>query len=176
MKRAAFVLAVMLLYPALLPAQELSSAAELRKLVEEVRAIRVSMQRLSAADLRGRILLQQLAMQQQIVKELSSQVEGSKMDMGMNQDFEGFDQMTSNLDEKIKKEINPEARRQLERERDGAQRRKEAQVRGREQWRIRMQRVEIRTAEEQDRLKTLEKELALLVKELAAPPAVSPGN
>ena len=151
--------------------QQLTGDALVRALLDEVRQLRLAMQKNSAYDIRGRLLLDRAKMHQDNIREISRELEQSN-------DFMRSPEMSSDITmEETMVEANIEARaatvadpqerqKMLEREKAMMEKRKEMQARHHEQMRMRFQRMEQRLVEEKAKLAEIEDELAKMQAEL----------
>jgi hypothetical protein len=138
----------------------------LRALLEEMRALRTTIQKNSASDLRGRFLLERARMQNEVVRDLQRELEQRSMNTPQPGDEAMIDDATEAFEQRIRNETNVEQRRQLERERDQMQRRRDMQKRYMEEARLRQQRLEGRLSEERQKLDAIEKEILVLSAEM----------
>jgi hypothetical protein len=161
------LLALLLVTPAFAQSAEPAGEELLRALLTELRALRATLQRTSGLELRGQLLLERYRTQQQIVRELSREVEHRDVTMSTRIDDEPWAHMTEDLDSRISATTDPTQLRQLEREREMMRKRREMEMHHREEMRIRFQRQELRLLEERAKLEALERELAALEAEMA---------
>lgn len=139
----------------------------LRALLEEMRALRMTIQKNSSSELRGQFLLERARMQNEVVRELQRELEQRAVNTPMMGDEAMVEEAAESYEQRIRNETNVEQRRQLERERDQMARRREMQKRYIEEARIRQQRLEARVAEEREKLEALEKEILVLTNEMS---------
>ena len=169
--RAVVAVTLVLAFAAFAVAQtttDLAGERLLRALLDEMRALRTTLTRNSAYELRANLLIERVRMYQQSVHELQREVEQGELERSTRNDEESFAEVLDNMEERLRAETDPERRKQLERERDAMVRRREMQSRFREQQRARFQRRENRLAEEREKLRIAEDELARLEREIAA--------
>lgn len=145
---------------------QLAGEELLRALLEELRALRTTIQRNSAAEIRGQLLIERARMQNEIVRDLSRELEQRQMTGPMSDDEAIVDEAMESFEDRIRTETDSEKRRQLEREREQMKRRREMQKRYIEEARLRQQRLESRLAEERDKLQELEKEINSLTRDI----------
>ena len=149
---------------------ELTGEPLLRALLEELRALRVSMQKNSAYELRGQLLVDRARLHQETIHELAREVEGNAEALRSSQPAEiVFDrEMEMEAMESRATGIpNPDERRKMiERHKEQMERRREMHERHMEQMRLRHQRMENRLAEEREKLQAIEDELAQIQREL----------
>ena len=153
-------------------AAELTGEPLLRALLDELRTLRVSLQKNSAYELRGRFLIDRARLHQETIRELAREVEsnsdymrsGEPVEVAYEMEMEGMEARSAGI-------ANPEERRKMiERHREAMERRKEMEARHREQMRMRFQRMENRLAEEREKLRAIEEELEQIQTELTAAP------
>ena len=131
--------------------------------------MRTSMQKSSAYELRGRLLIDRARLHQETIRELAREVEShaEMLRSTDNVDF-GMD-MEGEMESRLSGIPNPEERRKaMERQKIAMERRKEMHARHMEQTRMRFQRMENRLAEEREKLREIEDELAQIQRELLA--------
>ena len=146
----------------------LTGDALIRALIDEIRALRVSQQKSSAYELRGRLLIERARLHQETIRELAREVENSNDFMRSAEPVDVTNEMEAELESRTAGITNPEERRRMiERQKEAIERRKEMEMRHREQMRMRFQRMENRLAEERDKLKAVEDELAEIQRDLA---------
>jgi hypothetical protein len=162
-----FVVAFLLVLPAFAQSAEPAGEDLLRALLTELRALRATLQRNSGLELRGQLLLERYRTQQQIVRELSREIEHRDVAIPTRMEHEPYAHMTEDLEHRIAATTDPGQRRQLEREREMMNRRREMEEHHREEMRLRFQRQEMRLLEERAKLEALERELAALEAEMA---------
>ena len=140
--------------------------ALVRALLQELRALRVTMQKNSAYELRGRLLIDRARLHQETIRELSREVE-SGADFMRNEPVEVSYDMETSIEARTAGIVNPEERkRMIEQQKEAMERRREMEQRHREQMRMRFQRMENRLAEEREKLRAIEEELAEIQREL----------
>ena len=151
--------------------QQITGDALVRALIDEVRQLRLAMQKNSAYEIRGRLLIDRAKMHQENIREISRELEQSA-------DFIRSPEMSADITmEETMVEANVEARaatvadpqerqKMLEREKAMMEKRKEMQARHHEQMRMRFQRMEQRLVEEKAKLAEIEDELAKMQAEL----------
>ena len=177
MSRQRFALAAVLIASvAVTPllAQELTGDALLRALLSEIRQLRTTLQKNSAYEIRGRLLIDRAKMHQETIRELSRELEGSVDIMQPIEADPSFDteatMVEANIDARAATLPDPEERRRMiEREKAAIAKRREMHIRHREQMRQRFQRMETRLAEEKDKLAAVEAELERIHAELTRP-------
>ena len=156
-------------------AVELTGEPLLRALLDELRSLRLSMQKNSAYELRGRLLIDRARLHQETIRELAREVENNAeflrssdrpdMELEIDMETDAVEARTAGMT------VNPEQRRKMiERHKQQMEMRREMQARHREQMRIRHQRMESRLAEEREKLQAIEDELAQIQRELTAAP------
>ncbi|HEX6158945.1 MAG TPA: hypothetical protein VF111_02185 [Thermoanaerobaculia bacterium] len=147
-------------------AGQLAGEELLRALLEELRALRATIQKNSSAEIRGQLLIERARMQNEIVRDLSRELEQRQMSGPMAEDEAIVDDAMDAFDDRIRMETDNEKRRQLEQEREQMKRRREMQKRYIEEARVRQQRLELRLAEERDKLAGLEAEITALTRDI----------
>ena len=152
--------------------QQLTGDALVRALIDEVRQLRLAMQRSSAYEIRGRLLLDRAKMHQENIREISREVEASGdfiRSPEMSSDIVMDETMVeANMEARAASVADPQEReRMIEREKKMMEQRKVMQERHREQMRMRYQRMEQRLAEEKAKLAEIEDELSKMQAELA---------
>jgi hypothetical protein len=148
---------------------DLTGDALIRALIDEIRTFRVAMQKSSAYELRGRLLIDRAKLHQETIRELAREVENSADFMRQPEPADIAFEMEAEMEARTAGIANPEERRKMiERQKEALERRKEMEARHREQMRMRFQRMENRLAEERDKLKAVEDELAEIQRELAS--------
>ena len=180
MSRQRFALAALLIASvAVTPllAQELTGDSVLHALLNEIRLLRTSMQKNSAYEIRGRLLIDRARMHQEVIRELSRELEGSA-DVMQPMEVDSFETDTTmveaNMEARAATLPDPdERRRMIEREKAAMAKRREMHMRHREQMRQRYQRMEARLAEEKEKLAAIEAELDRIHAELTAPLTVN---
>ncbi|HEU4522291.1 MAG TPA: hypothetical protein VFT12_09830 [Thermoanaerobaculia bacterium] len=142
----------------------------LRALLDELRTLRVSLQRNSAYELRGRFLIDRARLHQETIRELSREVEQNSDYLRSSEPMEvSYEMEMESMEARSAGIANPEERRKMiERHKEAMERRKEMEARHREQMRLRFQRMENRLAEEREKLRAIEEELAQIQTELTA--------
>jgi hypothetical protein len=152
------------------PATPLAGDTLTRALLEEIRTLRLSLQRNSAYELRGRLLLERARMHQETIRELSREVENSAEVMRPTSVEPMWEEtMMADVVTPAPGVVlpDPETRKKMqEREKKMLEYRKAMEAQHREQMRQRLQRMETRLAEERDKLKAIEEELAQMHREL----------
>jgi chromosome segregation ATPase len=142
---------------------ELTGEPLLRALLQELRDIRLSMQKNAAYELRGRLLIDRARLHQETIRELSREVESQNealrssepMDISYDMEME-----TSAIEARGVTIPNPEERRKMiERHKEMMERRREMHARHIEQMRVRQQRMEQRLNDEREKLQAIEAEL-----------------
>ena len=174
MKRAGIAFLVLLAVAAASFAQTTALTGEplLRALLDEIRTLRVSLQRNSAYEIRGRLLIDRARLHQETIRELSREIEGSAdylrpMEVDNTAMEHEAAMMEANMESRVASIPNPEERRKMiERQKAAMEQRKIMEQRHREQMRLRVQRLENRLAEEREKLRLVEEELAEMQKEL----------
>jgi hypothetical protein len=145
----------------------LTGDALIRALIDEIRAFRVSQQKSAAYELRGRLLIDRAKLHQETIRELAREVENST-DFMRPEPVDVTYEMEAEMESRAVGITNPEERRRMiERQKAAMEKRKEMEMRHREQMRMRFQRMENRLAEEREKLKAVEDELAEIQRELA---------
>ncbi|MBK5259370.1 MAG: hypothetical protein JJE51_07235 [Thermoanaerobaculia bacterium] len=150
---------------------ELAGDQVLRALLDEIRALRLTIQRNAAADIRGRFLIERARMQQEVIREIAREVEAYNESNRMSSEIEPFEEMEKEMEARVTAATDPERKKMLALEKERMGKRREMQARQQEQMRQRQQRMENRLAEERDKLRVIEEELAQLQRELTTPPA-----
>ena len=144
--------------------------ALLRALLEEMRLLRTTIQKNAAADIRARTMLERLRLQQDMVRDLSREVENRQSSDEFRMDFEPFEEMIQQTEARLKEAPDAAAKQQIERELQGLKRRKEMEQRNRQRMEVRFRRQEQRLEEETGRLRAIEEDLRRLEQQLAPPP------
>ena len=149
---------------------ELAGDTLMRALIDEIRMLRVSLQKNSAYEIRSRLLIDRARLQQETIRELSREVEGSA-DYFRNMEEPGRDMdMTTEMTMVAPATAVPmsaeDQRRMQEQQKEAMERRRTMEARHREQMRVRYQRMEQRLQEERDKLRAIEDELAEIQREL----------
>jgi hypothetical protein len=152
---------------------ELVGDALVRVLVDEIRSLRTTLQRNSAYELRGRLLVDRARLHQETIRDLSREVEASVDFMRPTEADPSWESenayVEANLETRVAAIPDPEERRKmLERQKKAMEQRKAMEARHREQMRMRFQRMENRLAEEREKLRVVEEELAQMHRELTA--------
>ncbi|HET7711589.1 MAG TPA: hypothetical protein VFL80_06630, partial [Thermoanaerobaculia bacterium] len=124
------------LFSAFAQSAALSGEPLLRALLEEMRAIRLAMQTSSAQELRGRLLIERIKMQQEVVRELSREIEQTP-NAAISAETDHFAEMEEDIERRVRAETEPERKRMIEREKERIKRRREMEVIHREQARVR---------------------------------------
>ena len=152
-------------------APQATGDALVRVLVDEIRALRASLQKNSAFELRGRLLIDRARIHQETIRELSRELEGmSEAVRSADMNDIAFDVATE-TDARTAAVTNPEEKRRIEEQmKVQMERRKEMHARYVEQNRMRLQRLENRLADERDKLEAIERELAEIQRELTGAP------
>jgi len=153
------------------PSTVLTGEPLLRALLEEMRAIRTMMQTSSAQELRGRLLIERIKMQQEVVRDLARDIEQSTPAMPPVTEIDPYSDMEEDIDRRVRAETEPERKRIVEREKERLKRRRDMETYHREQSRLRIQRMENRLVEEREKLRILEDELTRLLREMSGNPA-----
>lgn len=168
MKKMFVAMAIGLAVAAPLTAQSNQAAEQqvLAALLEEMRALRATLQKTAAYQVRAQLLLERMKLQQQSVRELQQQQEQWNLDRGMTLEHEPFEEMVGEMEERLRTESDSQRKMQIERELKGLERRREMEARHREQLQVRFQRLETRLAEENAKLRAIEEELTRLEAEL----------
>jgi hypothetical protein len=170
MKKTVLVLTLLALAsPLAAQTAEETNAQLLRTLLEEIRTLRITMQKTAGHQLRAQVLIERMKLQQQTVRELQQQTDQWNLDRSSMMEREPFDEMIRDIEERLRTESDPEQKKQLERELDAHKRRKEMEGRHREQMQLRFQRMETRLADENARLRAIEEDLARLEAEMSKP-------
>ena len=140
----------------------LQGDALLRALLTEMQTLRATLQRNVSTELRARILLERLRIQQDTVRDLQREVGHRQMEDEFRMEVEPFQEELANLETRLSDASDPAARRQIEQEMAGLSKRREMFQRQREHMQVRFQRQEQRLAEESARLSGIEDELQRL--------------
>lgn len=160
-----FVFCVASLPLAAQPVESIAGDALLRALIQEIRALRVAIQRDVTAELRANILIERERRAAERVDQLAQQVEQNFPDERFM--MEDFDMHVEQLRSRLRTETDPEQRRQIEMELSMIDRRREMSELHREQMRMRKIETERRLEEERARLQTLRGEIDSLLNDLA---------
>lgn len=144
--------------------------ALLRALLDEIRLLRTTIQKNAAADIRARTMLERLRLQQEMVRDLSREVENRQNSDEFRMEFEPFEEMIQQTEARLKEATEPAAKQQIERELQGLKRRKEMEQRNRQRMEVRFRRQEQRLEEETARLRAIEDDLRRLEQQLAPEP------
>ena len=172
--RAAIATSVIALITVSVSAQtatQLTGDALLQALLAEMRALRTTLQRNSAYDIRARLLLDRAKMYSDTIRELSRELENSSdftrpVEVDTTMETESTI-VEANIEARAAAITDPDQRKKmLEREKAMLERRKEMEMRSLEQLRLRFQRMENRLAEEKEKLRLVEEELAQIQREL----------
>lgn len=150
------------------PVESPGTDALLRALIQEIRLLRVAIQRDVTAELRANILVERERRAAERVDQLAQQVEQNFPDERFM--MEDFDMHVEQLRTRLRTETDPEQRRQVETELAMIDRRREMNELHREQMRVRKIETERRLEEERARLETLRSEIDVLLNELAENP------
>ena len=171
MNKARFALSASLLLlvtsPLLGQTSDPRGDALLRALLEEMRLLRVTIQKNAAADIRARTMLERLRLQQETVRELGREVENRQSSDEYRMEFEPFEEILQQTEARLKEATDPAMRQQIERELQGLKRRREMEQRNRQRMEVRFRRQEQRLEEETARLRAIEDELRRLEQQLA---------
>jgi hypothetical protein len=150
---------------------ELAGDTLMRALIDEIRMLRVSLQKNSAYEIRSRLLIDRARLQQETIREISREVEGSA-EYFRNMEEPGRDmdmttEMTMAAAPATAVPMSAEDQRRMqEQQKEAMERRRAMEARHREQMRVRYQRMEQRLQEERDKLRAIEDELAEIQREL----------
>ena len=139
----------------------------LRALLEEMRLLRVTIQKNAAADIRARTMLERMRMQQEAVRDLQREVDARQASDEFRTEYEPFEEMIEQTEARLKDATDPTAKQQIEREIQGLKRRRAMAARNRQRMEVRFRRQEQRLEEETARLRTIEDELRRLEQQLA---------
>ena len=145
----------------------LQGEALIRALLTEMQTLRVTLQRNASTELRARILLERLRIQQDTVRELQREVSHRPIEGEFRMEMEPIQEELANLETRLSEASEPAVRRQIEQEMAGLSKRHEMVQRQREHMQVRFQRQEQRLAEESARLSGIEDELQRLAAALA---------
>lgn len=147
-----------------------SEAALMRILIEELRALRLTLQQNALLDLRSRLLIDRARIQSQLVGELQREVEQRTMNRSMMIDEEPFEPMFEQLDEQLRVTSDAAERRRIEAEIDAMKKRREIFGRHQERMLEHEQQMELRLAEERRRLDEIQRDLMNLEASMTRPP------
>lgn len=139
----------------------------MRALLEEMRALRLTLQKSAAYDLRANVLIERARLQGEIVRELQREVDSRNMSRSMQVEEEPMDAMVEQLNARLRTETDSEQREQIENELRMMQRRREMYARHQEQMRLYEQQMEVRLAEEKDKLADIERDIMTLEAEMS---------
>lgn len=140
----------------------------LRSLIEEIRALRLTMQRSAGYDLRARVLLDRARLQQEIVRELEKDLNQRALNRGAMMDEQPMEQMVEQFTEQLRTETDPERRREIEHQMQMMRRQQQMHARHLERMRLQEQQMENRLAEEKAKLDEIQRALMALEAELSA--------
>ena len=150
-------------------AAPLASDDLLRVLIEEIRTLRLSLQKSSAYEIRGRLLLDRARLQQETIRDLQREVDAYAESL-RNSETESetmYDIETTMVAAAVPGPASAEdQRRMAQQQKEVMERRKQIEARHREQMRVRYQRMETRLNDERDKLRAIEDELAEMQKDL----------
>ena len=144
---------------------EIEGEAWLRALLQEMRALRLTIQRNAAYEVRAQVLLDRARMQQQSVRELEQQVRGYEDNVMMSE--EPFEIYEEEVAERLRTTNDPEQRRMIQRELSQIEKRKEMEAKRREQVQVHQMQLRDRLAEERAKLEGIQDELVRLEREIA---------
>ena len=166
---ASILLALALLVPSLSFAQGApvpAGDALLQALLQEMRLLRTAIQSNGAAQLRAQVLMQREERLQRSVDELQREVDQWKMNEESMAMEDGFEMHLEQLREQLQIEVDPQRRKEIERELAMADKRQEMSRRHREQMRARQQQKELALREQMQRLEEANEEIRELLEEL----------
>ena len=147
---------------------ELAGDTLMRALIDEIRTLRLSLQKNSAYEIRGRLLIDRARLHQETIRELSREVEAQAEYFRNAEDpMRDMDYTTETTMVAAAVPMSAEDQRRMqEQQKEAMERRKVMEARHREQMRVRYQRMESRLQEERDKLRAIEDELAEMQREL----------
>jgi hypothetical protein len=147
---------------------ELAGDTLMRALIDEIRTLRLSLQKNAAYEIRGRLLIDRARLQQETIRELSREIEAQGDYFRNAEDpARDMDYMTETTMAATAMPMSAEDQRRMqEQQKEAMERRKAMEARHREQMRVRYQRMESRLQEERDKLRAIEDELAEMQREL----------
>lgn len=150
------------------PVQAQDDSTQLmRALLEEMRALRLTLQKSAAFDLRARVLIERSRLQEQTVRELQREVDARNMGRSMAMEDEPMETMIEQLNSRLRLETDPAQRQQIENEIQMMNRRREMYARHQEQMRVQEQQMESRLADEKNRLADIERDIMALEAEMS---------
>lgn len=164
---ASAFLALTLLVPSLSFAQAAPEGdALLQALLQEMRLLRTAIQSNAAVQLRAQILMQREERLQRSVDELQREVDQWRMNEESMAIEDGFEMHLEQLRDQLQTEVDPQRRKEIERELAMADKRQEMSRRHREQMRARQQQKEMALREQMQRLEEANAEIRELLDEL----------
>ena len=139
--------------------------ALLQALLEEIRALRQTLERSQLFELRASIMLDQMQVRQSSIDKLRQRL--SELRQQTTYDgSEEFDFYVEEVKQRLSRETDPTQRQQIERELDMIEKRREIQTRRSADLQQQIQQLELRLREEEDKLVVLEGELDRLQRSL----------
>lgn len=149
------------------PLQAQTEPELMRALLEEIRALRLTLQKSAALDLRAKVLIERARLQEQTVRELQREVDQRNMSRSIEIEDEPMETMVEQLNNRLRTETDAEQRRQIENELQMMQQRREMYTRHQERMRAYEQQMEARLGEEKNKLADIEREIMALEAEMS---------
>lgn len=137
----------------------------LRALIEEIRALRQTLERSQLFELRASIMLDQMQARQSSVEKLRQRLN----ELRQQTSFEGseeFEFYVEEVKQRLNRETDPNLRQQIERELEMVAKRREIQERRSVEMQLQVQQLELRLREEEEKLLALEADLDRLQRSL----------
>lgn len=141
--------------------------ALLRALVEEIRALRQTLEKSQLFELRASIMLDQMQVRQSSIDKLRQRLS----ELRQQSSYDGMEEFEFYVEEvrnRLRTETDPEQRRQIEREMEMVEKRREIQAKRQAELNEQIQQLELRLREEEDKLTSLEGDLDRLQRSLIA--------
>lgn len=139
--------------------------ALLQALLEEIRALRQTLERSQLFELRASILLDQMQVRQSSIDKLRQRLSELRQQMSYD-GSEEFEFYVEEVKQRLTRETDPTQRQQIERELEMVEKRREIQERRNTELQQQTQQLELRLREEEDKLLALEGDLDRLQRSL----------
>lgn len=172
MKRFVTILTLTLIaasVPVMAAAQTSSSAndhdALLRTLIEEIRALRQTLEKSRIYELRASIMLDQMQARQSSIDKLRQRIIDLRQQISYD-NAEELDYYAEEVKQRLNRETDPAQREQIERELEMVEKRRELQDKRRTEIQQQVQQLEIRLREEEGKMLDLEGDLDRLQRSL----------
>lgn len=139
--------------------------ALLRSLLEEIRALRQTLEKSQLFELRASIMLDQMQVRQNSIDKLRQRLS----ELRQQHSYDGSEEFEFYVDEvkqRLDRETDPTQRQQIERELEMIEKRREIQARRNSEVQQQIQQLELRLLEEEDKMVALESELDRLQRSL----------